>query len=176
LKDIRSEQKSILKALQERKTIDDIVEDLDFKQRTVYHAIEGMSSSYTDSTPRKWITEKDYLIRKEVVGLRNNYFLTPEGMRQVENLQIELDPEQSNSQSLEECELCSFDDPDCLHRHHVIPRSQGGSNDDSNIVVVCANCHAKIHKLVLDGIHPVRALNKVASQKIVSVKNSMRVD
>lgn len=32
-----------------------------------------------------------------------------------------------------------------LHHHHLIPKSRGGSNDDSNIITLCVNCHEKIH-------------------------------
>lgn len=32
-----------------------------------------------------------------------------------------------------------------LHRHHIIPKSQGGSNDSSNILQLCANCHEDEH-------------------------------
>ena len=32
-----------------------------------------------------------------------------------------------------------------LHVHHVKPRSEGGSDDPSNLVSVCATCHAKVH-------------------------------
>jgi len=28
-----------------------------------------------------------------------------------------------------------------LHRDHIIPRSKGGTNDKSNIQLICANCH-----------------------------------
>jgi len=32
-----------------------------------------------------------------------------------------------------------------LHDHHVIPRSQGGSNGPTNVVRICGDCHFKIH-------------------------------
>lgn len=32
-----------------------------------------------------------------------------------------------------------------LHCHHIVPKSQGGSHDESNLVTVCASCHAQIH-------------------------------
>ena len=31
------------------------------------------------------------------------------------------------------------------HYHHIIPRSQGGSNRPDNIIGICADCHEKIH-------------------------------
>ena len=29
--------------------------------------------------------------------------------------------------------------------HHIVPRSQGGSDDDENKVFLCRKCHAMIH-------------------------------
>lgn len=34
-----------------------------------------------------------------------------------------------------------------LTRHHIIPRSQGGSNRKENIEILCWPCHAKEHGL-----------------------------
>lgn len=39
--------------------------------------------------------------------------------------------------------------PDCTHRaehaHHMLMRSQGGADDPSNLLAVCAPCHEHIH-------------------------------
>jgi 5-methylcytosine-specific restriction endonuclease McrA len=39
-----------------------------------------------------------------------------------------------------------------LHVHHIIPRSEGGTNDLGNLVTLCGRCHsiqdAKGHKLI----------------------------
>lgn len=29
--------------------------------------------------------------------------------------------------------------------HHILPLSEGGTSDESNLMSLCANCHAKIH-------------------------------
>jgi len=29
--------------------------------------------------------------------------------------------------------------------HHIVPRSQGGSDDDENKVFLCRKCHSMIH-------------------------------
>ena len=29
--------------------------------------------------------------------------------------------------------------------HHITPRNEGGSNADSNLIVLCPNCHRKAH-------------------------------
>ena len=39
-----------------------------------------------------------------------------------------------------------------LHRHHLIPKSQGGSNDLGNIIEICANCHEDRHGGPFGGI------------------------
>ncbi len=32
-----------------------------------------------------------------------------------------------------------------LHHHHLIPKSRGGGNAETNLITLCANCHEKIH-------------------------------
>ena len=32
-----------------------------------------------------------------------------------------------------------------LHHHHLVPKSRGGSNANSNLITLCASCHEKIH-------------------------------
>lgn len=41
-----------------------------------------------------------------------------------------------------QCEYCgeSVDQPDV---HHIVPRSEGGLNERSNLIVLCPNCHRK---------------------------------
>lgn len=33
-----------------------------------------------------------------------------------------------------------------LHVHHIVYRSQGGSDDESNLITLCENCHHKLHQ------------------------------
>jgi len=42
------------------------------------------------------------------------------------------------------CADCGIERPS-LHTHHIIPRSQGGTGEPSNLVVLCANCHEDRH-------------------------------
>lgn len=42
-----------------------------------------------------------------------------------------------------ECALCG--DNRGLQIHHVVPRGQGGSNAEQNLVCLCWRCHALIH-------------------------------
>lgn len=44
------------------------------------------------------------------------------------------------------CEDCGYDRySEILHVHHVIPRSKGGTNDVSNLKLLCPNCHYGNH-------------------------------
>lgn len=42
------------------------------------------------------------------------------------------------------CMLCGWNEALC-DIHHIKPRKEGGTDDNSNLVVVCPNCHRKIH-------------------------------
>lgn len=45
------------------------------------------------------------------------------------------------------CECCGVHFPnDLLHLHHIIPIRNGGSNRPTNLISVCAACHARIHE------------------------------
>lgn len=45
-----------------------------------------------------------------------------------------------------ECEICGVKEPKILHHHHIIERTEVcTSNHDLNLVVICPNCHTKIH-------------------------------
>ena len=45
------------------------------------------------------------------------------------------------------CALC--DSPRSLQIHHVMHRSQGGSNDPMNLITLCWKCHAVAHGTIL---------------------------
>lgn len=49
------------------------------------------------------------------------------------------------------CEICNT--RTYLDKHHIISRSNGGTNDEYNITHVCPNCHRKIHKgdIIIEG-------------------------
>ena len=40
------------------------------------------------------------------------------------------------------CEVCGYTASDC---HHIIYRSQGGSDDVENIIALCRDCHDAAH-------------------------------
>jgi len=43
------------------------------------------------------------------------------------------------------CELCNYANVNVLQVHHIKRRSDGGTNDMSNLQLLCPNCHATIH-------------------------------
>lgn len=43
------------------------------------------------------------------------------------------------------CELCKYANVNVLQAHHVKRRSDGGTDDLSNLQLLCPNCHATIH-------------------------------
>jgi len=46
-----------------------------------------------------------------------------------------------------ECQVCGHHFPKSMNCHHLIPRRYGGSDDDDNVVILCANCHTAIEQL-----------------------------
>lgn len=42
------------------------------------------------------------------------------------------------------CVICGWNKANC-DIHHIVPRKEGGNNDNSNLVFVCPNCHRMIH-------------------------------
>ncbi len=61
-----------------------------------------------------------------------------------ENLKNELYFERAN----QHCEWCEerVDTPEI---HHIVPRSEGGKNTASNLIVLCPNCHRKADRGVI---------------------------
>lgn len=48
------------------------------------------------------------------------------------------------------CTLC--DSTKYIQLHHIIKRSQGGSNSPHNLITLCADCHALAHGMNLQGV------------------------
>jgi hypothetical protein len=42
--------------------------------------------------------------------------------------------------------------------HHIIPLSEGGTNDESNLMSLCRSCHEKIHKEIEETADELRGL------------------
>lgn len=46
------------------------------------------------------------------------------------------------------CCICGWNDT-VIDLHHIVPKSQGGSDDNSNLTPLCPNCHRKAHNNLL---------------------------
>ena len=56
------------------------------------------------------------------------------------------------------CRLCDFDL--VLHVHHIVPRARGGSDDVDNLITLCPNHHAMVHR----GLVPSKKLRAALSR------------
>ena len=59
-----------------------------------------------------------------------------------------------------------------LNQHHLVPRSIGGSDDDSNLITLCGSCHAKAHQVKADWRHSELTTKALKEKK----ECSLRVD
>ena len=56
-----------------------------------------------------------------------------------------------------EIESCNVDDPKLLELHHIIERTEENTtNNNFNLAILCANCHAMTHtgRLKIIGVYP----------------------
>jgi HNH endonuclease len=44
-----------------------------------------------------------------------------------------------------------------LQHHHLVTKAEGGSDDNSNLITLCAACHDKLHRRQSDGTYDHRA-------------------
>lgn len=54
-----------------------------------------------------------------------------------------------------QCEVCGESNIKVLDRHHIIPRTDPSCTElDSNLAVVCSNCHRMIHagEIIIEGV------------------------
>jgi len=57
------------------------------------------------------------------------------------------------------CEICE-EQGIVLDRHHVVPRTDSRSTDlDSNLAILCANCHRRVHagEFIIEGVFSTSA-------------------
>lgn len=46
------------------------------------------------------------------------------------------------------CCACGTDDRSVLEHHHLVPRSEGGPDDEVNLITLCCACHGKVHGII----------------------------
>jgi phage terminase large subunit GpA-like protein len=49
------------------------------------------------------------------------------------------------------CVACGTKDD--LQHHHLVMRSEGGSDDDENLITLCTACHHKVHERQMNGTY-----------------------
>lgn len=66
---------------------------------------------------------------------------------------------QLTKHSARKCYFCPTDDYALLHCHRIVPGENGGKYTDNNTLVVCSNCHNRIHdgQIVIDRKYPTTA-------------------
>ena len=40
-----------------------------------------------------------------------------------------------------------------LQHHHLVPRAEGGGNETTNLITLCAGCHFKVHDRQMNGTY-----------------------
>lgn len=71
------------------------------------------------------------------------------------------------------CQYCKNKHKDSkLEVHHIIYRSNGGSNEESNLITLCHTCHQNVHKGIID----LKSKNKIKGTfKYATQMNSIRI-
>ena len=49
------------------------------------------------------------------------------------------------------CVACGSADD--LQHHHLVPRAEGGRNESTNLITLCAGCHFKVHDRQMNGTY-----------------------
>ncbi len=58
----------------------------------------------------------------------------------------------------EPCEICKWNDTSC-DVHHILPISEGGKNEVTNLITLCPNCHRKVHKNLFSKDYLLKIVN-----------------
>ena len=72
------------------------------------------------------------------------------------------------------CEVCGYEDPLTLQRHHMIPLAWGGPDVPENLITLCANCHAKVTKAMAT-ITKGKAMRRILDMKLANGINILEL-
>jgi len=67
------------------------------------------------------------------------------------------------------CEKCGERDIAVLDLHHIKPVSEGGSDTPSNLIVLCASCHRRVH----GGSLTTKELRRIVSGRSKKVRGAL---
>jgi hypothetical protein len=63
-----------------------------------------------------------------------------------------------------------------LTRHHIVPRSEGGNDDETNIELVCWQCHKEIHRAQPQGRQTSKTDRVARKTRIKTFKAQLQFD
>lgn len=83
--------------------------------------------------------------------------------QKIRGQQITIKKQMLKNQGKAHCEFCGNDKEAILQIHHIKPVSQGGDNKDSNLVILCPNCHklAHAHLISVEELKTAKKMKKV---------------
>ena len=61
-----------------------------------------------------------------------------------------------------QCPICGENNEFTFEYHHIKPHSKGGEPEEENLILLCSNCHAKVHH------------GEISQTEILEVKESLR--
>lgn len=70
------------------------------------------------------------------------------------------------------CTFCGEREVSLLDVHHIMPRNQGGPNEELNLILVCKKCHADIEDGQISIIDVMKKKNELVQQKNTLQKSS----
>jgi hypothetical protein len=56
------------------------------------------------------------------------------------------------------CVACGAKD---VEHHHLVTRAEGGGDDETNLITLCAACHAKLHRRQVNGLYNAHARQRI---------------
>jgi len=69
-----------------------------------------------------------------------------------------------------ECKICRKK-TDYLESHHIVPKSRGGSDDESNLINICVECHGLAHDVSFSNNK-----NGLVKESFDRRKNQIKID
>ena len=61
------------------------------------------------------------------------------------------------------CPFCGESDVATLQVHHIVPKEEGGGDQDENLILSCSNCHAKVGRGIISRADVMARKRELAS-------------
>lgn len=72
------------------------------------------------------------------------------------------------------CNRCRKVQP--LTRHHIVPRSEGGPDEEANIELLCRTCHNAVHRTMPRARTVSKAVREARRTKIKAIRAQVRFE